>query len=100
MVDPIGCLWLNCTDPAAMKVTWRMPNGNTIRVDYFCEPHAERATFHPAVVPRMSTCRSCNAPIRWRRTEAGKPTPDNPDGTPHWATCPDAQRWRHAEEAP
>jgi len=41
-----------------------------------------------------STCRSCNAPIRWQRTPT-KNTPVNLDGQPHWATCPDRDKWRH-----
>lgn len=69
----------------------------------------------------MTTCRSCGAPIRWLRTEAGKPMPvdetPSPDGNvvliggfahvlhkdeeppenaarllPHFATCPNYKR--------
>lgn len=42
---------------------------------------------------QASACRSCGAPIYWRVTEAGKPTPVNLDGTTHWATCPQAGTW-------
>ena len=59
-------------------------------------------------------CRSCGAPIIWMVTEQGKKIPVDPDdvdeidleyeeGTPifdpsthisHFATCPDANKWR------
>ena len=39
-------------------------------------------------------CRSCGAEVEWKRTEKGRWTPANPDGTPHWATCPNAKDWR------
>ena len=40
-------------------------------------------------------CRSCNEPIRFERTPAGKLTPVNvEDGGPHWATCPQRREWR------
>lgn len=39
-------------------------------------------------------CRSCQAPIRWEKTEKGKYTPVNEDGTTHWATCPQAKGWK------
>lgn len=41
-------------------------------------------------------CRSCGAEIEWRKTEAGKNTPYDLSGTPHWATCPSADRHRKA----
>lgn len=68
----------------------------------------------------MRRCRSCGAPIRWERTEAGKPIPLDvepvetgnlafredgkviaaskaPPGlryVTHFATCPNASAWR------
>jgi len=39
-------------------------------------------------------CRSCGAPIEWVKTDAGKWMPVDPDGTSHFATCPDAEKWR------
>lgn len=40
-------------------------------------------------------CRSCGAEIVWdKHPKTGKPHPFNPDGTSHFATCPDAKRWR------
>lgn len=70
----------------------------------------------------MAKCKSCEAPIEWATTEAGKampldaqPTPDGtwclvngktwkatdedrklhrPLHTPHWATCADAPKFR------
>ena len=41
-------------------------------------------TKHPPYGPR---CKACHAPVAWRLTAAGKRTPDNLDGTSHWATC-------------
>jgi hypothetical protein len=43
---------------------------------------------------RPSTCRGCQATIYWLVTEKGKRMPVDPDGTPHWATCPNAQEFR------
>ncbi len=59
------------------------------------------------------TCRSCQAPLTWFTTVAGKKIPFNRDPVPrksehqdgrlvlflgsddvHWATCPDAERFR------
>ena len=39
-------------------------------------------------------CRSCQATIHWLKTAAGKNMPVDPDGTSHFATCPDHQNWR------
>lgn len=45
---------------------------------------------------RMTTCRSCQALIYWaRHSGTWKASPFDPDGTNHFATCPDAQQWRH-----
>lgn len=53
------------------------------------------------MIPRK--CRSCGATIRWGKTTNGRKMPvdfepvDGPDGkqwVPHFATCPDANRWR------
>lgn len=60
--------------------------------------------------PHQSSCRSCAAPILWARNAAsGKRAPFDPlpAGTPlegqtvsgnHFATCPDADRWRKPRE--
>ncbi len=40
------------------------------------------------------TCRSCGAPVFWRITRKGTPAPFDPDGTSHFATCPQAATWR------
>jgi len=42
----------------------------------------------------VGRCRSCGAVILWVVTLWGKRSPQNPDGTSHFATCPDAVRWR------
>ena len=40
------------------------------------------------------TCGKCGAPIEWQMTIQGNWTPQNLDGTPHWATCPHAAEFR------
>jgi hypothetical protein len=42
----------------------------------------------------MARCKSCNAPIVWEKTENGKATPNNLDGSTHWSTCPHRREWR------
>ena len=42
----------------------------------------------------VGRCRSCQAPILWALTPAGKKAPLNPDGTNHFGTCPSADQWR------
>lgn len=42
----------------------------------------------------VSRCRSCDARIVWCVTPRGKRAPVNPDATSHFASCPDADRWR------
>jgi len=44
----------------------------------------------------MSKCRSCGAEIIWEETKIGKKMPINADDgiTPHWATCPEADKFR------
>jgi hypothetical protein len=41
-----------------------------------------------------SQCRSCKSEIFWIKTKKGKNMPTNPDGTSHFATCPEADRYR------
>lgn len=48
---------------------------------------------------QRTTCRGCGAPIAWHQTEAGVWTPTNPDGSPHWATCADADLFRRRAKA-
>jgi len=45
-------------------------------------------------VGECGQCKSCSANIVWIITLAKKKAPMNPDGTSHFATCPDAERWR------
>lgn len=44
----------------------------------------------------LDACRGCGAAIAWARTPAGKYAPLDPSGTSHFATCPDADRFRRA----
>jgi hypothetical protein len=39
-------------------------------------------------------CRGCPATIYWYTTPAGKRSPHDADGTPHWATCPARESFR------
>lgn len=41
-------------------------------------------------------CRSCAAAIFWIVTAHGKHMPVDPDGTSHFATCPNAAKHRRA----
>lgn len=46
-----------------------------------------------------STCKSasCKARIFWIVTPLGKSMPVDPDGTPHWSSCPDAEKFHKSE---
>lgn len=46
------------------------------------------------LIGNFGQCRGCNAPMYWLTTKAGKPMPVNPDGTPHWATCPKSREFK------
>lgn len=48
----------------------------------------------PAAGEKPSACRSCGASVMWVLTKRGKRAPLNPDGTSHFATCPQAASWR------
>ena len=41
-------------------------------------------------------CRSCGAAVLWCVTPAGKKAPIDRDGKSHFATCPDADKWRQS----
>lgn len=45
------------------------------------------------------TCRGCGKPVAWCMTRLNRRSPLDPDGTPHWATCPDADRFRKKKGA-
>jgi hypothetical protein len=42
----------------------------------------------------MATCRGCGAVIAFAETARGKLMPIDIDGTSHFATCPQAERFR------
>lgn len=42
----------------------------------------------------VGRCRSCGAAVMWCLTLAGKKAPVNPDGTSHFSSCNDPERWR------
>jgi hypothetical protein len=47
------------------------------------------------VIGRVGRCRSCGAEVVFARNPyTGKVPPYDPDGAPHFASCPDADEWR------
>lgn len=42
-----------------------------------------------------SRCKGCKALIYWIKTRADKNMPVDPDGTSHFATCPNANKFRN-----
>lgn len=47
------------------------------------------------IFENAARCRSCQAPIAWATHEhTGRKAPFNPDGTSHFASCPQAGTWR------
>ncbi len=48
---------------------------------------------------KLSRCLGCDTLIYWIKTVRGKPMPLNVDGTPHWGTCPEANRFRSKEDS-
>lgn len=44
----------------------------------------------------LDSCRGCRATIAWALTPAGKYAPLDPSGISHFATCPQADRFRRA----
>lgn len=52
---------------------------------------------------QQSHCKGCKAIIYWIKTESGRPMPVDPDGTSHFASCPNASDFRkqyHPDEDP
>lgn len=45
----------------------------------------------------LGHCRSCMAAVLWCYTAAGRKAPANPDGSSHFATCPDGPAWRRKD---
>lgn len=43
---------------------------------------------------RPAKCSGCARAIYWVKTAAGKNMPVDPDGTPHWATCPKREAFK------
>lgn len=55
---------------------------------------AEEKAASATVYRANGKCKSCFAPVHWRMTDAGRPSPHNLDGTSHFSTCPHAARHR------
>ena len=39
-------------------------------------------------------CQGCGGDMYWVKTKNEKWMPVNPDGTPHWSTCPKGKHYR------
>lgn len=53
------------------------------------------------LVGNEASCKGCGEKIVWVVTKNGKRMPLDPDGTPHWASCPAAPEFRkpkHVQE--
>jgi hypothetical protein len=46
------------------------------------------------LIVSVGVCRGCRASIAWAQTPAGRTSPLDRDGTSHFATCPEAERFR------
>lgn len=53
------------------------------------EAAASSSTYRP-----NGRCSTCRADVHWRMTGSGKRAPYNPDGTSHFANCPQASQHR------
>lgn len=74
------------------------------REEHLCELPAEpeAPSEPPSWMQRPSAvlaCRACKQNIRFVSTSDGHATPTNLDGTPHWATCTEPERFRRSKEA-
>jgi hypothetical protein len=49
-------------------------------------------------IVNVAPCRGCGKLIAWARTLDRKPAPLDRDGTSHFATCPEAERFRKTRE--
>ncbi len=56
-------------------------------------PERKQLTFAIPKDAQPTECRSCKALIYWIKPK-DKPMPVNPDGVSHFATCPQAGKWR------
>ena len=48
------------------------------------------------LIGNAGECKGCNALIYWVTTKTKKAMPLDPDGVPHWSTCPKAREFRKA----
>lgn len=62
-----------------------------------CQKHMKVMSDLLKVIGNPGQCRGCGAIIFWAHTKLNKPTPLNPDGTTHWATCPKERMFRKQE---
>ena len=45
-----------------------------------------------------SKCRGCGAVIYWGKTKSGKPHPCDKDGSSHFSSCPEADKFRSGKD--
>jgi hypothetical protein len=51
-------------------------------------------------VGEAGVCRSCRAAIVWVTTRNGRLSPMNLDGSSHFGTCPQSEKWRRRGPGP
>jgi hypothetical protein len=47
---------------------------------------------------RPARCKGCNAEIYWLKTPGKKNMPVDPDGTPHWGSCPKRDQFKKGQK--
>lgn len=57
-------------------------------------PGAEWTVPEGYTLTNLAACRGCGATIGWCLTPRGAKAPIDPDGRSHFATCPEAKRFR------
>jgi len=84
----------NCTCSRTIAIELERAPAATSDLGHTPAPPRARATWPiPPGTPRRS-CRSCAAIVFWIETSRGRKMPLDPDGTSHFATCPDAAHHR------
>jgi hypothetical protein len=62
-----------------------------------CNESAKKLSALFKLIGNVGVCqepKGCGASFYWVNTKAGRAAPINPDGTPHFATCPKSRNFR------